>query len=595
MGAKVTPLEQEFWEFAPTVPVVTKDEGIVHIGYGNSWGSQRRFVSKVFNGMAAGKRRHFSRKARQLGITEVARLISLFLLFKFPGLQGAFIIDDEENCELYRDLLTQMALGTCRAPECPHDGTHAGGIRLKNKRQIAWDNGSRLAFQYAGVRERKHKKLGVGRGIAFAHVDEASLYMTPAISAYLQSAFSAKHPAACYMFFGTARGRNPWYDVLEDAEVSTDAQVIDLCWWMREDQALALTDPGYRKYWDGRLTPRERRWVRDVERRYEVSLTAGQLAWRRQYVVETAGNDERMADQEMPTLPEDAFEATGQSFVSLDVLRRYRREIGAAPAPTWYRYEFGTAIEDTDIKKTVPSHGTLAMWAPPEPAHAYVVAAVPAFSADSDDPTYVASVWKATRDSLEQVAEFSDEESGMQPFAWVWIHLMGIYQAPRQGSILETSGVGQGVLDEYLSLRSRGWGTRQRLAVTKAMGRGEQYTWRRPDSLAGGAARQWKTTVDTATVVMNRLRDQLVNGAVILRSERCSAELERIRRDGNAFIPEGRGATSHHLHAAALAVESWAKQIRPIFERVQGAAMGTTVLDTMVGKIFGGLAAAGAK
>lgn len=580
----MTELEQAFWEFSSTVPVASKDEGLVYITREKAWGSQRHFIGRVFDGMARGIRRHLVPKARQHGITEICKVLTLFLMKKYPGLQGACITDDDENREFLRDTLTQMTATTDCYPE----------LRVKNKNQLVWENGSRLMYQFAGVRVRKHKKLGVGRGLAFAHINEVGLWMTPTMSGYLQSAFSAKHPAACYVFEGTARGKNGWYDVLEDARDASDAQVIELLFWHREDYSLAASEPAFRKYWDGRLTTREKRWVRDVAKRYGVHLTAEQLAWRRQYVAESCGGDDKTADQEMPTLPEDAFEATGTSFVKLEVLRRYRREIGAAPAPAWYRYEFGQSIEDTDIKKTVPSHGTLAMWVPPEPAHAYVVSAVPAFSADPDDPTFVASVWKATRDSLEQVAEFSDEECGMQPFAWVWIHLMGIYQAPRQGSILETSAMGQGVLDEYLSLRSRGWGTRHRLAVTKAMGRSEQYTWRRPDSLAGGAARQWKTTNDTATVIMNRLRDQLVNGSVILRSERCATELERIRQDGNAFIPEGRGATSHHLHAAALAVESWAKQIRPIFERVQGAAMGTTVCETMIGKIFGGIAAAGA-
>src|SRR5439155_10075023 len=209
--------------------------------------------------------------------------------------------------------------------------------RLDNMRVMAWENTSRLLFQTAGV--RTGRRLGIGRGFAWGHGTEVPLWQNPHAITYLRTRFSDSHPARCLLFEGTARGKNWWYDVWTEAASAADILRIFLACWMREDYSLAPDTDAYRQYWDGRLTSRERHWASEIGRRYKRQLTPGQWAWRRFYVAEKAGGDERTADQEMPMLPEDAFEATGISFLSLEAIRSARRAVKSAPVVQHWRYD----------------------------------------------------------------------------------------------------------------------------------------------------------------------------------------------------------------------------------------------------------------
>src|SRR5207247_318285 len=117
------------------------------------------------------------------------------------------------------------------------------------------------------------------------------------------------------------------------------------------------------------------------------------------------------------------FEATGISFLGEEPIKRVRRSVATAKTPTHYRYEWGPKLEDTRLLKTIPDHATLDVWEHPEAVSGYVVSAVPAYSATQKCPDWIAGAWKCTRDTIEQVAEFGDDECGMQAFSWVCKHL----------------------------------------------------------------------------------------------------------------------------------------------------------------------------
>ena len=175
----------------------------------------------------------------------------------------------------------------------------------------------------------------------------------------------------------------------------------------------------------------------------------------------------------------------------------------------------------------------------------------------------------------------------MQAFSWVCAHLVGAYAATRRAFILETlGGTGQGVLQELKRLRDSGWGTSRRPTLNDMIGGVHHYLWRRPDSLTGSLALQWKTSRENRAMLMNRLRDQIAGGAVLVRSPQMLAELERVRQKGDEFIPEGKRPADHRVFAGALAVESWASQLRPAFVRVQGHSKAETVLERSVAGFF---------
>src|SRR5262249_41787023 len=145
---------------------------------------------------------------------------------------------------------------------------------------------------------------------------------------------------------------------------------------------------------------------------------------------------------------------------------------------------------------------------------------------------------------------------------------------------------GKGVLTELNRLRDTGWGTSRRPAVNAMLGGVQNYLWRRPDSMTGTLARQWQSSGETFGMIHNRLRDQMKTGAVIVRSEALLRELERVREDGDSFESEGKHPSGNRVAAAALAVESWASQLRPMFVRLQGRNGADTVIGRIVGEAF---------
>jgi hypothetical protein len=580
MSKSSFPSEHEFWKWATTIPIASRDTGYGPI---DPWGTQRHLVREILTGLNQGIHQFLVAKAGQVGASQTMQFLTTYWMQHYAGIQGAMVADADDNRDFFRDNLSQMF----KQQALPEDEP----LRIDNRNTIVCPNGSRLLFQTAGP--RTGKRVGVGRGVALVWGTEVPLWQNPSSPTILRTRFSDAYPQRLLVFEGTSRGKNWWYDLWDEAEDAKDIKRITLLWWMREDQALDLRSEKFKHYWNNQLTSRERGWIKEVKRRHGHDLTPAQLAWRRWFVSEKAGGDDRTADQEQPTLIEESFEATGISFLNTEALRRVRKSVEASAAPKWFRYEFGLHIEATEVKPTIAARGELAVWETPEPVAGYVIAAVPANSATADCPDYVVDVFKATRDSCEQVAQFSTEEGcGMQGFAWVCEHLLASYQSPRKAFILELMGMGKGVLQELKSLRDAGWGTRQRKMVNTLVGNVQPYIWRRPDSLGGIGALMWQTSPDLMIFLMNRLRDQLASGTVVLRSQRTLNEIERVRQVGDQFMPEGKTPANHHVLAAALAVEAWRTQLMPIFQRVQGRSSATTVVGRTIEEFFGKLAAA---
>lgn len=566
------PTEDGFWAWAATVPVASRDTAFGTI---TPWGTQRELIRQVFEGLNRGIHQFVVLKAGQVGASLIMQLLTLYWYRHSPGLQGVCVADCDEVREYFRDTFTQMA------EEADAENTP----RLNNKNQIAWENGSRLLFQTSG--RRTGARLGVGRGVAFVHGTEVGLWQNPQALTILRTRVSDKHPHRLSVYESTARGKNWWYDLWTDAEDAVDIHRIFLGWWLREDYTLSPDSPEFARYWDGRLTLRERQWTEALKRRYRVELTPEQWAWRRWYVMEKAGGDTRLADQEEPTLPEDAFEATGRSFLGTECVARCRKSLKSAPKPKLYRYEFGARIEECTVKETNAANADLLVWEMPTPGDAYVIAAVPAHSAEPTCPTSALSIWKATRDNLIQVAAFASQTCGLQTFSWVIVHLLSAYHVQRRAFILEVAGVGAGTLQELNRIQDSGWGTQHGQSVRTLLGPIRHYLWRRPDSMGGSLARQWKSTGELQTWLLRRLKDQVDNGSVVVRDAALISEYERMRQVDDRFESEGRTLEEHRLMCSALAVESWASQLRPLFRRVQGSSAPTqTVTDRMMQRFF---------
>ena len=152
------------------------------------------------------------------------------------------------------------------------------------------------------------------------------------------------------------------------------------------------------------------------------------------------------------------------------------------------------------------------------------------------------------------------------------LHLAGAYGASHKSFILEIAGLGQGVLSEIRRLVSTGWGTSQRPQFGNFLGSIRHYIWRRPDSILTMGALQWKSHSENQGAVLQRLRDQIIRGVVLIRSPELAEELSRLEAEGDTYAPTGEIPRGHRAMAAALAVESWVAQLYPMLRKYRRSA-----------------------
>jgi len=591
------PSDADVWKYALQVPLATKDFGIKPI---TPWGTQRAALRTILEGKRDGVNQFLIVKARQVGLSTFMLILTLLWMQRFPGLQGVTITDSPENKEYFRDLflgmIDELALRHAAdddpdKPAIEERPLDPNKTRARNQVQITWNNMSRLLLQTCG--RQTWTRLGVGRGLSFTHGTEVPLWPNGGKAVtYLRAAWSEVNPAALYVLEGTARGKNWFYDLWLSAQKAKTMRAVFISWWLREDNRIL---PKQKKLWSAygspSLTPKEREWDTLLRKRDKVVLDTEQWAWRRWYVAEKAANSHRLADQEMPTVWEDAFSAS-QERPFLDTLTQQRIEAAIAKPAAGYRYEWGTTMETTRPEPAGLNEPMLRVWTPPD-TRPVVVAAVPAHSAMPDDPSWVVSVWAAAldEDKLEQVAEFSTEANiGLQPFTWVCLHLAGAYGAQHRTFILEISGLGAGVLTEVQRLVRSGYGTTRTPGFLDVLGSVRHYIWRRPDSLTMRGAYQWKSNAETQATVLQRFRDQIQRGAVSVRSQWLAHELSRLEGRGDGYDPTGETPRGHRAQAGALAVESYISQLYPALKRYRTrGAPATTVQGRTIQEFFGTL------
>ena len=542
-----------FRKFAATMKIPSRDQGLIPF---RLWGVQAHFVQEVCRAIELGKREIVCLKARQIGATTVMMAWDAYWGLRHHGLQGQFNANADDNREYFRDVLSELY--ATLPPK------YAYPLRLNNRNGMAWSNGSRLMFQTVG----RSGKVGRGRGLNYMHSTEMGEWENPEAIGSLRAAFSERHAARLAIWEGTAKGFNAFFDMWEDAQRAVTIHPIFLAWWRHEDYTLRPAVDRMEKkifgvYWDGRLTADERAWDREIWRRWRVKLQPEQWAWRRWKLAEKMSGDEILMAQEFPTLPEQAFQASGQPFIGHVAIGRLREALDDAPRPTWYRYTFGPTIERIEVVASNEEMAHLTVWEEPDPNAYYVVAADPAYGASAASDRYVCGVWRVTRTRMIQVASFVATEITMNQFAWVTCHLAGAYLP--SFFILELNGPGMAVHQEIERLKSMGWGTAERAKIVQALSAIQSYIWRRPDTMGIGASWQWRTTPRTKIWILNRLRDQVMQGNVVIREPGLVSELGNVRQDGDKFRAEGR-AHDDRVIAAALAVEMWSSQALPMLE-----------------------------
>jgi len=540
---------KKFYRFCAQLQIETKEKGLQRLG--NLLGTQTYVMGEIAKGLEDGAHHYVILKGRQLGITTISLALDLYWVFTHPGLGATLVTDTEENREMFRSTLGMYHEHLPKEFKIPVDG--------HNRNQMVLRNRSRLFYQVAGLRAKG--SLGRGKAITYLHGTETSSWGDEEGLASLLASLAETNPDRLYMFESTARGFNMFHDMYVTAKRARTQRAIFCGWWRNEFYSSDPESAVYKTYWDGRLTPEEREWTRDIKKLYGVEINSRQMAWWRWKLAEGIRDDALMY-QEFPPTEDYAFVMTGTSFFSnarcTDAMKEAKKDV-----PAYYRYVMGATFADTEVIKSQERLATLKIWEEPIDTAYYVIGADPAYGSSDWADRFCLSVFRVYSDGMEQVAEFATSELNTYQFAWVIAHLAGAYRNSTLN--LEVNGPGQAVINELRNLKRQAasLGGPQGKDLMNVLGHMQNYMWRKNDTL-GGVTNSigWLTTGPSKERMLNYMKDYFERGMMRVRSVDTIEEMKSIVRDGGSIQAGGRGKDDRVI-ATALASAAYAEQLWP--------------------------------
>lgn len=540
---------KKFYRFCAQLQIETKEKGLQRLG--NLLGTQTYVMEEIARGLEEGAHHYVILKGRQLGITTISLALDLYWVFTHPGLGATLVTDTEENREMFRSTLGMYHEHLPKEFKIPVEG--------HNRNQMVLRNRSRLFYQVAGLRAKG--SLGRGKAITYLHGTETSSWGDEEGLASLLASLAETNPDRLYMFESTARGFNMFHDMYVTAKRAKTQRAIFCGWWRNQFYAADPESAVYKTYWDGRLTPEEREWVREIKKLYGVEINSRQMAWWRWKLAEGIRDDALMY-QEFPPTEDYAFVMTGTSFFSnarcTDAVKDAKKEV-----PAYYRYVMGATFVDTEVVKSQERLATLKVWEEPVDTAYYVIGADPAYGSSDWADRFCLTVYRCYADGMEQVAEFATSELNTYQFAWVIAHLAGAYKNSTLN--LEVNGPGQAVINELRNLKRQAasLGGPQGKDLMNVLGHMQNYMWRKNDNL-GGITNSigWLTTGPSKERMLNYMKDYFERGMMRVRSLDLIDEMKAIRRDGGSIQAMGRGKDDRVI-ASALASAAYAEQVWP--------------------------------
>lgn len=542
-----------FWKFCTALKVDTKELGLTTLSPQNLMGTQRYFIEEVAKGLSEGVHTFVILKGRQLGITTICLALDLYWLFIHSGMSGSMVTHDEETRDMFRSTLAMYMDGLPNEFKRP--------LVTHNRSQLTLKNRSRFAYQVAGT--RKNTKLGKGKALTFLHATECSEYGDEEGLASLEASLAEQNPNRLFVWETTAQGYNAFFDMWEDAKASKSKRAIFIGWWRNQFYRKKKGSIEYQVYWDGRLTPDEKKWVRQVKALYDFDIDDEQMAWWR-WAMNEKSRDETLHMQNYPPTEDYAFVLSGSQFFNA---ARINDEFKRASKFDFHNYRFilRESFEDTDIMECGEKNANLKIWEFPKGQGHYVIGADPAYGSSDWADRFCVSVWRCYADGMEQVAEFCTADCSTFQFAWVMVYLAASY-LNGGGSVmlnLEINGPGQAVWEEIKNLK--------RTAVNQPNQAGaklyaiianiQNYLYKRVDSFGAPSAYHWKTTTDTKERMFNLFKDGFERGIFVVRSKDMVDEMKNVIRDDGILGAPGRGKDDRVV-AAALAAVAWADFVR---------------------------------
>lgn len=541
---------QHFYRFCRELKVETKELGIQRLGQ-RLLGSQTYVMEEVAKGLNQGTHFFVILKGRQLGITTISLALDLYWHFKNPGFQGTLTTDTEENRDQFRTTLAMYMDGLPPEYKIP--------LMTHNRNQMVLKNRSRLFYQVAGLRAKG--SLGRGKGITYLHGTETSSWGDEEGLASLLASLAEKNPNRLYLFESTARGFNMWHDMWQVAKKARTQKAIFCGWWRNELYAADPKSDVYRVYWDGKLSPEEKEWTREVKKLYQVEINTRQIAWWR-WKLNEGLKDEALMYQEFPPTEDYAFIMTGSSFFS-HTRCTDQAKVAKQLMPRNYRFSMGQYFEDTELIQSTERMATLKIWEEPIDNAYYVIGADPAYGSSDWADRFCIQIYRAYADGLDQVAEFATSEINTYQFAWIICYLAGAYKNSTLN--LEVNGPGQAVINEMRNLRRQAQTMEPKKArrLDDVLSHMQHYLWRRNDSLGGVSnSLGYLTTHSSKERMLNYFKDYFERGMMNVYSMDLLEEMKSVVRDQGSIAAYGRNKDDRVI-ATALACVAYAEQLMP--------------------------------
>ena len=538
---------QQFYKFCSELKIETKEEGLKKMG--KLLGTQTYVMEEIQKGLNEDVHFFVILKGRQLGITTISLALDLYWQFTHPGWQGTLVADTEENRDMFRSTLGMYIDGLPKEYKIP--------LVAHNRNQMVLKNRSRIFYQIAGNKSR----LGQGKAITYLHGTETASWGNEEGLASLIASLAEKNPERLYMFESTAQGFNMFHDMYKTTKKARTQRAIFCGWWRNEYYSLGPETKEYKVYWDGKLKPEEKEWVKDIKKLYGVEINSRQMAWWRWKMYEGI-KDETLMYQEFPPTEDYAFVMTGTSFFSNSRCTDAAK-IAKGKDYECFRYAFGQLFQDTECIPSTDRLATLRIWQQPVDTAFYVIGADPAYGSSDWADRFCIQVFRVYADGLDQVAEFATSELNTYQFAWVIAHLAGAYKNSTLN--LEVNGPGQAVINELRNLK------RLASAMEGGTGRGlmdvlgsmSNYIWRRLDSMGGlSNSIGFVTTSSSKERMLSYMKDYFERGMMGIFSMDTLEEMKGIVRENGFIGAPGRGKDDRVI-ASALATIAWAEQVQP--------------------------------
>jgi hypothetical protein len=543
-----------FNEFTQVLRINTKERGVVFLG-DSFMGTQKRWLKEVTIGMEMGVREFVTLKCRQIGISTISLAMDLYWIFGHEC-QGSIVVHEESARDQFRailDMYYEGLPGVWKQPVVQH-----------NRNQLLLGNGSLLQYKVAGLKETSSKSLGRSSALSFGHMTEVAYWGDPQQISSLKSSMAEENPNRFFNWETTANGFNHFNDMWDESHGSVSIRPIFVTWWSNEFYRAKRGSAKFKQYWGerGRATDQEKDWIKQVKLDYDHDIDEEQLAWYRWNRAEKV-TDEMDLYAEFPTVPEDAFVATGSKFFTGKSLSAAYRKVLAEPKPKFLRFKFGEEFVNTEIEECNDRVAHLKVWEEPVKGAYYSIGADPAYGSSQDSDRYVVQVNRCWANRVEQVAEFCVVEMSSYTFAWVIVYLCGCY-SPAVYNI-EINGPGGSIIAEIDNLRrlaGRGRVPGEAKTMMDVVRNMQEFLYVRDDSLMQRPHGKHTLTTDRIKdAYMSMYRDNFERGILVPHSRFLLDEMKTVVRDGTWVGAEG-GGKDDRVIANALSVLAWNAQLR---------------------------------